>query len=124
MALGERVKTLVEMAEKSKYFFVDHIILDPDAAKQHLNENARKTLDYVFEQLSKLKEWHAAEIHTVIAESVTHLEIGMGKIAQPLRVAVTGNTTSPSIDITLELIGRERTLSRLQAALEYIESTS
>jgi glutamyl-tRNA synthetase len=48
------------------------------------------------------------------------LEVGMGKIAQPLRVALTGTAISPSIDKTLWLIGRERSLVRIQRALEYV----
>lgn len=122
-AMAERVKTTLEMAEKSRYFFSDNVILDPTAAKQHLTHASMELLGYVYKHLEELSkdQWDAQHIHAVIAETVAHFKIGMGKLAQPLRVAVTGNTTSPSIDMTLELIGSKRTLSRLQSAIEYID---
>jgi glutamyl-tRNA synthetase len=121
MALRERAKTTLEMAEKSKCFYVDQVVLDPTAAQQHLTAEAYGPLEFVMQQLRELETWQAVDIHAAIAKTVEQFKIGMGKLAQPLRVAVTGNTTSPSIDITLELIGRERTLARLHAALAYIK---
>lgn len=121
VALCERVKTLAEMAEKSRYFFIDLVVLDPDAAAQHLTSAIYEPLQYVYDQLLDLEDWQAPQLHAVIAKTVEHFKIGMGKLAQPLRVAVTGNTTSPSIDLTLELIGKNRTLQRLQAALDHIK---
>lgn len=119
--LSERVKTLVEMAEKSRCFYTEQVTLDPAAATQHLIPAAYEVLEYAQKQLSKIHTWNAVEIHTVITNAVKHFNIGMGKLAQPLRVAVTGNTNSPSIDITLELIGKKRVISRLQAVLDYIK---
>lgn len=121
VALRERAKTTLEMAEKSKYFYVDQVMLDPAAAQQHLTADIYEPLEFVMQQLRELETWQAADLHAVIAKTVEQFKIGMGKLAQPLRVAVTGNTTSPSIDVTLELIGRERTLVRLHAALAYIK---
>ena len=72
------------------------------------------------QRLKTLPTWQAADLHAVIAQTVAHFNIGMGKLAQPLRVSVTGNTNSPSIDMTLELIGRDRTLNRLQQALQHV----
>lgn len=120
MAMRERVKTTVEMAEKSAYFFSDTIELDPIAAEQHLTVVSKPLLEDVMQRLKTLPTWQAADLHAVIAQTVAHFNIGMGKLAQPLRVSVTGNTNSPSIDMTLELIGRDRTLNRLQQALQHI----
>lgn len=119
LALRERVKTFVEMAEKSLCFFMDEVIVDSNAAAQHLTSAIYEPLNFVYQKLSELNanQWNAAEIHAIIAQTVENFGIGMGKLAQPLRVAITGNTTSPSIDITIELIGRERTLKRLNQAL-------
>lgn len=119
LALRERVKTFVEMAEKSLCFFVDEVNVDANAAAQHLTSAIYEPLKFVYEKLSELTldRWNATEIHAIIAQTVERFGIGMGKLAQPLRVAITGNTTSPSIDITIELIGRERTLKRLNQAL-------
>lgn len=119
--LCERVKTTQEMAEKSRYFFCDGVVLNPEAAKQHLTSAVLEPLQYVYAHLENLDAWNAEQLHGVIAKTVEHFKIGMGKLAQPLRVAITGNTNSPSIDVTLELIGRDRTLQRLQAAMDYIK---
>lgn len=120
MALRERVKTLLEMAQKSEFFYGDAIVLDETAATQHLTPAIYEPLEYLMQRLSELDTWETVQLHEVIKQTVEHFKIGMGKLAQPLRVAVTGNTMSPSIDVTLELIGRKRALARLQAALEFI----
>jgi glutamyl-tRNA synthetase len=60
-------------------------------------------------------------LHDVVNQSATELGVGMGKIAQPIRVAVSGGTVSPPIDVTLEVLGREVTLARLERALAYAQ---
>ena len=65
----------------------------------------------------QLSEWKKDAIHHVINETAETLTLKLGKIAQPLRVAVTGDTFSPPIDVTLELLGRERTIERLHKLL-------
>ena len=117
VAQRERSKTLKEMAYNSRFFFVDSIDVDPKAAAKHLAGDALHTLAQVREQLGPLPRWEAAEIHTVLNDLAAKLQTGLGKIAQPLRVAVTGAAVSPPIDATLELLGRERTLKRIDAAL-------
>lgn len=121
-ALCERVKTTVEMAEKSRCFFIDKIEYDVEAAKQHLSAETLEPLQYILLKLEDISAWQATNIHVAITETVQHFKIGMGKLAQPLRVAVTGNTTSPSIDVTLELLGRKRTLARIEQAIKYIQN--
>ena len=61
--------------------------------------------------------WDAAAIHAALNDLATQLQSGLGKVAQPLRVAVTGTAVSPPIDATLALLGRERSLARIDAAL-------
>lgn len=123
LALRERVKTLLEMAQKAEFFYRDVLVLDAESAAKHLIPASYEPLEYLLRQLRDLDNWETALLHDVITKTVEHFKIGMGKLAQPLRVAVTGNTNSPSIDVTLELIGRQRTLVRLQAALDYIKTT-
>jgi glutamyl-tRNA synthetase len=117
LAQRERAKTLKEMAQNSRFFFVDRIELDPKAVAKHLGSDALPTVAKVRERLAGLPEWSAATIHTALNELATQLNSGLGKIAQPVRVAVTGTAVSPPIDATLALLGRERTLARLDAAL-------
>ena len=115
IALRERVKTLKEMAEKSKFLYEDIKAIEEEIKEQHLTQEAIAYLGVVKEALEKLsdKDWNAASIHETIQKAAEGLGVKLGKIAQPLRVAVTGGTTSPPIDITLELLGRRRTLERL-----------
>jgi glutamyl-tRNA synthetase len=117
LAQRERAKTLKEMAQNSRFFFVDSIELDPKAAAKHLGSDALHAVAKVRERLAGLPEWSAATIHTALNELATQLNSGLGKIAQPVRVAVTGTAVSPPIDATLALLGRERSLARLDAVL-------
>ncbi|HYM29235.1 MAG TPA: hypothetical protein VET66_13890, partial [Steroidobacteraceae bacterium] len=68
--------------------------------------------------LAALKTWDAGPIHSALEVLARELQSGLGKVAQPLRVAVTGTAVSPPIDATLALLGRERTLARIDAALK------
>jgi glutamyl-tRNA synthetase len=72
------------------------------------------------EQFGSLGNWTAGDIHGVIEATTRELEVGMGKVGQPLRVAITGGSFSPPIDQTAELLGRDRCLARLDRAIEYI----
>jgi glutamyl-tRNA synthetase len=117
LAQRERAKTLKEMAHNSRFFFVERVEIDPKAAASHLGGDAPSMLAQVREQLCALPHWNAAAIHTVLTDLAARLQSGLGKIAQPVRVAVTGTAVSPPIDVTLELLGRARTLARIDAAL-------
>ena len=116
----ERVKTLAELLEQSKIFYSELESYDEVAAKKHLRPVALEPLSALHERLSNLDSWVEDTIHQAIIETVADFDIKMGKIAQPLRVAVTGGMVSPSIGATLKLIGKERTLSRLDKGLDYI----
>ncbi|HYL04178.1 MAG TPA: glutamate--tRNA ligase [Steroidobacteraceae bacterium] len=117
VAQRERARTMKEMAENSRFFFSDDIRLDPKAVAKHLSAEALVALDRVRTLLAGLPEWNAAAIHGALNELAVQLAVGLGKVAQPLRVAVTGGAVSPPIDATLALLGRERTLGRVDAAL-------
>ena len=118
LAQRERAKTLKEMAHNSRFFFVERVEIDPKAAAKHLTTDARALLVAAHAQLAALPEWTAAAIHTCINALAANLQLGLGKVAQPLRVAVTGTAVSPPIDATLALLGRERSLARMDAALK------
>ena len=120
LAQRERAKTLKEMAHNSRFFFIDSVEIDPKAAAKHLSDDAVAVLAKVRAELATLADWSAAAIHRVLLDLATSLQSGLGKIAQPVRVAVTGTAVSPPIDATLELLGRKRTLARLDAALQRV----
>jgi glutamyl-tRNA synthetase len=117
LAQRERAKTLKEMAQNSRFFFIDRVEIDPKAASKHLAGEGVQVLTKVREQLAALSEWTTAAIHTALNDLAANLQTGLGKVAQPVRVAVTGTAVSPPIDATLALLGRERTLARLDAAM-------
>jgi glutamyl-tRNA synthetase len=117
LAQRERAKTMKEMAQNSRFFFVQDIELDPKAAKKHLTASEVPALAQVRTCLAGVTEWSAASIHEALNALAARLGVGLGKIAQPLRVAVTGSSVSPPIDATLALVGRERTLARIDSGL-------
>ena len=119
--LQERAKTLKEMAESSVYFYRDVDTYDEKAAQKNLNEISLPLLEAVLKELAELSEWLAEPIHDVIKNCAEKHEVGMGKVAQPIRVAITGNTVSPSLDATLELYGRERALAAIAHAIQWIK---
>lgn len=118
---ADRAKTLVEMCQQSKFFYVDFDDYDPGAAKKALRGVALEPLGAVKAKLEVLNDWKAEPVHHVIEEVCAELEVGMGKVGQPLRVAVAGCGASPSIDITLEMLGKDKTIQRIDCALEYIK---
>jgi len=117
LAQRERAKTMKEMAQNSRFFFSDNIEIDAKAAAKHLASDSLPLLAQVRKRLDALPTWEPAAIHTALNELATQLGAGLGKIAQPVRVAVTGTTVSPPIDATLALLGRERALARIDAML-------
>lgn len=120
--LGERCKTLKEMAATSRYFFEDFDHFDESAVKKHFKSGAAEALEKVKEKLTALSQWTAEPIHQAIEQTAEELGVGMGKVGMPLRVAVTGAGQSPSMDVTLVGIGRDRSLARIQKAIDFIKA--
>ena len=122
VAQKSRVKTLVEMVSQSRYFFEDFDTFDEVVAKQHLRPDMLDNFTRLYEAFQAMTEWSAPAIHQIIKQAAVASGLKLGKIAQPLRVAVTGNAISPSIDITLSLIGQKRALDRMSRAMDYIRT--
>jgi glutamyl-tRNA synthetase len=116
-AQQERAKTMKEMAQNSRFFFTRDVELDPKAARKHLTGAEVPALQEARKGLEALSPWSAAGINDLLTALAAELGVGLGKIAQPLRVAVTGSAVSPPIDATLALLGRERTLARLDVGI-------
>jgi glutamyl-tRNA synthetase len=119
-AFQERARTLREMATTAVYFFREFEQYEDKAAKKNLTTEALAVLQAVRDALAGLEPWSSASIQQVIDGVAARLQLGMGKVAQPIRVAVSGTAVSPPIDITLEAMGRPMTLARLERALHYI----
>lgn len=112
--MGERVHTLKELTEKSIYFYSDHYPKDEAAYQKHITDETRPALKMLYAEFSNTENFTAPHIHELIQKVATTLNLGMGKVGMPLRVALTGSTQSPGIDITAELLGKARVLQRLQ----------
>jgi glutamyl-tRNA synthetase len=117
LAQRERVKTMKEMAEASRYFFGQSVSIDPASAAKHLTEDGRRILSGLRDRLTGVADWTAASLNDLLKTYASEAGLGLGKVAQPLRVALTGGTISPPIDQTLVLLGRETALARLTSVL-------
>ncbi len=117
----ERAKTLREMAEKSRYFYQD-VQYNQEAISKNVTADIIPALTAIQDGLAKLSAWDKESIHQLVAQVVEHMGLKLGKVAQPIRIAVTGDTISPPIDVTLVLLGREKTLLRLENFLTFIKN--
>jgi glutamyl-tRNA synthetase len=122
-AQRERAKTLAEMAENSAFFFVAPERYDAKAAAKNLTTDTAAVLARARERLADGSEWTAPAIHGVLQQLADELGLALGKVAQPLRVAVAGTGVSPPIDQTLAILGRDDTIRRILAAEQYIATT-
>jgi len=121
-AMQERAKTLVEMAQNSVFFYKDFDAFEEKAASKNLDAAALAPLQALRDAYAELQTWKAEAIHQVLNDVTERLGLKMGKVAQPLRVAITGGGVSPPIDITAELIGKQRCLARLDMAVAHINA--
>ncbi len=120
-AYRERAQTIAEMAASAAYLYVDDIDVDAGSAKKHLRPVIQAPMNDARARLAELEAWSREDISRAIEETAEACGIKLGKIGQPIRVAVTGGPVSPPIDVTLELVGRNRTLARLDSALKLIQ---
>jgi len=118
----QRVFTINELVDSILYCFQDFTAYDEKAAQKVLKPAALEPLQRLLDLLAELDSWNAVSIHDVVAKVTAELEVGMGKVGQPLRVAVTGGSFSPPIDQTVELLGKERSINRIQRAIEFIST--
>lgn len=120
VAQRERAHTLIELAEVSKFYYKDFEEFDEKMAKKQLRPVAAEVLQTAQADLNALENWDIEPIHDVIHGVAEKLKIKMGKVGTPLRVAVTGGAPSPSLDLTVYLIGKEACNRRIDKALKYI----
>jgi glutamyl-tRNA synthetase len=118
----ERAETLLQMATNARYCYEDFDVIEPSAAKKHLRPVILEPLRAARDSLAKLPQWTKEAIATAVEETAKSFEINMGKLGQPIRVAVTGGAVSPPIDTTVYLVGKARTLKRLDHAIALIEA--
>ena len=119
LALRERSKTLKEMAANSLFFFKAPLVYDEKAVRKHVTPDVLNVLAELSTAMVKLEVWSAPAIHALIGALAAERGLSLGKLAQPVRLAVCGGTVSPPIDATLEILGREESLARLDKAMAF-----
>lgn len=120
-AYKSRVNSLNELLDYFHSLYAEDFIVDDVAAQKFLKATILEPLQdlvVLFDQV----EWNPESIHQIIANTCEKYDMGFGKIGQPLRVAITGGTQSPSIDLTITLLDRDNVISRLKQAIQYIGS--
>ncbi len=115
--LTERSHTLVEMKTASLPFILDNITVDEKARAKHLTAEAGPLLTELAGRLGSVDPFSHNGIEKVFNELVAEKGIKLGKLAQPVRVALTGGTVSPGIFEVLEVMGKEKSLKRIHAAI-------
>ncbi|AOE49737.1 glutamate--tRNA ligase [Kangiella sediminilitoris] len=118
--MADRVKTLKELVGAVSYFYQEFDEFDAKAAKKHLRPVAKEPLETIKQKLTEQNDWSADNLHKLVSATADELEIGMGKVGMPLRVAVTGSGMSPDLGITLQWVGKERALQRIDRALNFV----
>ena len=119
-ALRERCKTLVEMAESMKMFYQDFKSFDEKAASKQFKPAAEPIITALIVKYSELEDWSSEAIHDIVKQVCDEQDVGFGKVGQPFRLALSGTGNAGSIDTVAELVGKNRTIERLNMALDYI----
>jgi glutamyl-tRNA synthetase len=120
--MRERAKTLVELTEKSAYFFSDSVDRNEDDVEKWLQPELAEMFEDIRDQLDELDAWDSEGIESIYRGACDTYDVGLGKVAQPTRVALTGGTSSPGVFTTVALVGRETTLARLGEAIDIMKS--
>ena len=116
--LKARAHTLNELAEGARFLFAKRPLEPDEAASALLSNDARETLGRAHDKLGALAEWDAASVEAAIREVAEVSGAKLGKLAQPLRAALTGRTTSPGIFDVLALLGKDESLARIADQME------
>jgi len=119
-ALRERCKTLVEMAESMKMFYQDFNSFDEKAASKQFKLASEPIITALIVKYSELEDWSSEAIHDIVKQVCDEQDVGFGKVGQPFRLALSGTGNAGSIDTVAELVGKNRTIERLNMALDYI----
>ena len=123
-AQRDRAKGLVDLVEMSRYFYEDFESYDEKAMKKQFKPGVDAILQALHDKLSALSDWNPAAIQEAINATCEDLELKLGKVGPPLRLAVAGTPMSPGLDITLNLVGRERSLQRIVRAINTISAAA
>ncbi len=113
----KRTQTLEEMTDSILYLYTDFDQYDPQSVDKHINGATSGILSLVKAELKALEDWNSDEIGRAVKSFATEQGIRFPEVAQPLRIAVSGSAATPSIDQTLWLVGKDRSLRRIEKAI-------
>jgi glutamyl-tRNA synthetase len=122
VTLRERAKTLIELADSLRYYISEDVDYNPKAKEKFLKGSNLPALTEVRDSLKELDNFIGPEIEKIFMAIVERLQVKLGSVAQPVRVAITGRTESPGIFEVIEIVGKEKTLKRLEKAIETIKA--
>lgn len=117
-SLQERSATMVEMADGAEFYFCNDVEYDEKAKNKFLKADKAELFDLLTTELNNCSDFVEESLEKAFAVVMEKTELKFGKIAQPLRVALTGGTASPSIYEVLQVLGKESTLYRIRRAVE------
>ena len=115
-----RAVTINEMADSALFLFSEIKEYDEKAVKKVFKQSAVLPLETLIEKMSTTEDWDNADLHGLIEETVNELEIGFGKVGQPLRVALTGQSSGPANDEIMKVLGKDESIARSMNALEFL----
>ncbi len=118
--MRERARTLEEMADKVTYLYQDFDHYDVKAVKKHIKPESGNLLSILYNELAETEKWDEAHINQAINKVIDMENIKLGALAQPLRIALSGSSATPSIDVTVKLTGKHKTLQRINKAIQFI----
>ena len=119
LAMRTAKTNLKEIAQATRPFFYELEGYDEKGVNKFLNESL-ETLTFALEVLSNLSEWNETELDMALIKVRDYFNLPIPKVNQPMRIALVGTTISPSLGLTLELFGKEKSLERIQQAIDYI----
>jgi glutamyl-tRNA synthetase len=119
-----RSRTIREMAEGSLFYFNKKILYEEKGDKKFLKSEILDLIEEIRERLEKIKVFEIKNLEDVFSNFLQEKDIKLGKIAQPMRVALTGKTVSPGIFEIMEVLGKEDTIERLDNAILHIKGKS
>ncbi len=119
-SLKERCRTLIEFTSAARYFFSDEVETDPEAAKKFLTPGNRGVLEDVLKRIESLSAFSETDIDSLFKAIMADRGIKMGQVAQPVRVALTGRTVSPGIFEVIDILGKDKVIRRIRAAIDKI----
>ncbi|GAA5102004.1 glutamate--tRNA ligase [Wohlfahrtiimonas larvae] len=115
-----RCQTMVELAAMIQYLYVEELTYDEESVEHHLTAVSKPTLIALRDVFAGIDDWSSAPLKAAMKDLTKTLNIKMGQIGMPLRTAIVGRAASPNLDETLILVGKDRTLARLEKAIEKI----